>query len=79
MCLPVLTTSNAHHIGTAEALNSVRAWFGSMYEGVPEVADESPGKRARAAYVSQMASHSTWRSRVDAPEVEVASPSTATG
>jgi len=62
-----------------EALNSVRAWFGSMYEGVPEVADESPGKRARAAYVSQMASHSTWRSRVDAPEVEVASPSTATG
>lgn len=60
-----------------EALNSVRAWFGSMYEGVPDVVDESPGKRARAAYVSQMASQSTWRSRVDAPEV--VAPSSATG
>jgi RNA polymerase sigma factor for flagellar operon FliA len=61
----------------AEALNSLRAWFGSMYEGVPEVTDESPGKRARAAYISQMASHSTWRSRVDAHEV--VAPSSATG
>jgi RNA polymerase sigma factor for flagellar operon FliA len=51
-----------------EALNSVRAWFGSLYDGVPEVPDESPGKRARAAYVSQMANQSTWRTRVDPEE-----------
>lgn len=48
-----------------EALNSVRAWFGSLYEGVPEVPDQTPGKRARAAYLAQMASQSTWRTRVD--------------
>lgn len=51
-----------------EALNSVRAWFGSLYEGVPAVSDQSPGTRTRAAFISQMASQSTWRTRVDQDE-----------
>ena len=51
-----------------EALNSVRAWFGRLYEGVPNVPEETPGKRARTAYLAQMASQSTWRSRVDPEE-----------
>jgi len=51
-----------------EALNSVRAWFGSLYEDVPEVPDDLPGKRARRAYVAQMAEQSTWRGRMDALE-----------
>ena len=49
-----------------EALDSIRAWFTTLYEGVARVPDANPGKRARAAYVSQMASQSTWRTRLDA-------------
>ena len=52
----------------SEALTSLRAHFGTLYDSVPEVDDESPGKRARAAYVAQLANQSTWRSRMDASE-----------
>ncbi len=55
-----------------EALNSVRAWFGSVYEGVPEVPDDLPGKRARHAYVAQMSQASTWRGRLDAADAPAA-------
>jgi RNA polymerase sigma factor for flagellar operon FliA len=44
----------------AEAVASLRALFATRYEGVPEVADRSPGKRARAAYLSMAATHSSW-------------------
>ena len=52
----------------SEALNSLRAHFSSLYEGTPEVDDEAPGKRARAAYLAQLANQSTWRSRMDAAD-----------
>ncbi len=51
-----------------EALNSVRAWFGALYDEVPEVEDSLPGKRARHAYVAQMAEQSTWRGRMAAAD-----------
>jgi RNA polymerase sigma factor for flagellar operon FliA len=55
----------------SEALSSMRAWFGSLYEGVPEVEDSSPGKRARNAYVAQLSQQSTWRSRLESAEESV--------
>ena len=38
----------------AEALMAMRSWFGTLYEGVPEVPTDAPGKRSRAAYVAQL-------------------------
>lgn len=52
----------------SEALSSMRAWFGSLYEGVPEVEDCAPGKQARNAYVAQLSEQSTWRSRLDSAD-----------
>lgn len=52
----------------SEALTSLRAWFGTLYEGAPDVGDDSAGKRARAAYVAQLSTDSTWRSRLDAAD-----------
>ena len=52
----------------SEALSSMRAWFGSLYEGVPDVEESAPGKRARNAYVAQLTQQSTWRSRLDSAE-----------
>ncbi len=52
----------------SEALTSLRAWFGTLYEGAPEVGDDAAGKRARAAYVAQLSSESNWRSRLDAAD-----------
>ena len=49
----------------AEALTALRAWFGSLYEGIPEVPNSAPGKRARTAFVAELASQSTWRTRFD--------------
>jgi RNA polymerase sigma factor for flagellar operon FliA len=48
-----------------EALNSIRASFGRFYEGVPEVAESAPGKRARASHVAAVSAYSTWRDRLD--------------
>jgi RNA polymerase sigma factor for flagellar operon FliA len=52
----------------AEALTSLRAWFGTLYEGAPNVGDDATGKRARAAYVAQLSSETNWRSRLDAAD-----------
>lgn len=62
-----------------EALNAIRAWFGNLYEGVPHVPDGSPGKRARHAYVAQLAERSTWRSRLGEPPRPSAVPSGGPG
>lgn len=50
----------------SEALMAMRSFFSTQYEGVEAAPDASPGKRARAAYVSRMAEQSTWRTRLDA-------------
>lgn len=50
----------------SEALMAMRSFFATQYEGVEATPEESPGKRARAAYLARMSEHSTWRSRLEA-------------
>jgi len=50
----------------AEAVNALRAYFSTVYEGVPEVPSDAPGKRSRAAYVAALTTESTWRTRLEA-------------
>lgn len=50
----------------SEALDAMRAYFGTAFDGVLPVAESAPGVRRRAAYVAQMASNTSWRSRFDA-------------
>lgn len=49
----------------------MRSYFGTAYEGVPPVAERSPGARQRAAYLATLAGHSTWRSRMSAADEPV--------
>jgi RNA polymerase sigma factor FliA len=51
----------------AEALNAVRAYFGTLFDAVPEVPASAPGVRSRASYVSSLQARS-WRSRMSAAE-----------
>jgi RNA polymerase sigma factor FliA len=48
----------------SEALQSMRAVFSNLYDGVPAVPDNAPGQRRRAAYVATVAAQSTWRTRL---------------
>lgn len=48
-----------------EALHALQAYFGTTFDGVPEVPDSAPGKRRRSAYVAQVSAASTWRSRLE--------------
>jgi hypothetical protein len=50
----------------AEAVNALRAYFSTVYEGVAEVPATAPGKRSRAAYVAALSAESTWRTRLEA-------------
>lgn len=60
----------------SEALDAMRAYFGTAFEGVLPVAASAPGVRRRAAYVAQMSTGTSWRSRFDTeslvPEVMAA-------
>lgn len=49
----------------SEALMAMRSFFATQYDGVQATPEDSPGKRARAAYLSRMSEQSTWRSRID--------------
>lgn len=51
----------------SEAINAIRAWMSSEFEGVPEVPDSAPGRRRRASYLAAMEEQVTWRDRFDAP------------
>lgn len=53
----------------SEAVTSIRAFLGELYEGVMPADDGAPGKRARAAYLAKMAKTSTWRTRLAAEPV----------
>ena len=53
----------------SEALVSLRAYLGTLYEGVPEADEDAPGKRARAAYLARAAAQTTWLSRLTAVEM----------
>ncbi|HEX7098205.1 MAG TPA: sigma-70 family RNA polymerase sigma factor [Acidimicrobiia bacterium] len=50
----------------SEAINAIRAYLAGLYQGVPEVAPNAPGHQMRAQYLADLATHSTWRSRLDA-------------
>jgi RNA polymerase sigma factor for flagellar operon FliA len=50
----------------AEALASMRSFFSTLYDGLPDVAHDVPGKRARTAYLSVLSENTTWRSRLEA-------------
>jgi RNA polymerase sigma factor FliA len=47
-----------------EALHALQAYFATQYEGVAPVPPEAPGKRARASYVEQVTSDTTWATRL---------------
>ena len=54
----------------SEAIATLRRFFATIYEGVPEVDERTPGKRSRAAYLERLTRESSWKSRmaaVDAP------------
>jgi RNA polymerase sigma factor for flagellar operon FliA len=52
----------------AEALNAMRAYFSTAFDGVEQVEDDAPGRRRRAAFVAAMSARSTWRTRLEAAE-----------
>lgn len=52
----------------SEALNAMRALFGEQFDGVPSVPENAPGRRARTAFVANVAAQSTWRSRLEAAD-----------
>lgn len=58
----------------AEALNAMRAYFSTAFDGVEQVEDDAPGRRRRAAFVAAMSAHSTWRTRLEAAEARDAAP-----
>jgi RNA polymerase sigma factor for flagellar operon FliA len=57
----------------SEALTSLRAYFGTMYDATPDVDDSAPGKRARASYLAEASSNNDWRTRLDAADADVES------
>jgi RNA polymerase sigma factor for flagellar operon FliA len=52
----------------AEALLAMRSWFSSLYEGVPEVPVDAPGKRSRAAYLAALGAQAAFRARLEQVE-----------
>ncbi len=51
----------------SEAINAIRAYLGTEFDGVPDVPETAPGRRRRAAYLATMQQHTSWRQRFDAP------------
>ena len=50
----------------SEAINAIRAYLGTEFDGIPDVPDSAPGRRRRTAYLSTMQEQTTWRDRFDA-------------
>lgn len=56
----------------SEAIAAMRAYMGTVYDGVPAVAASAPGSRRRARYLATMQTRATWQdclSAADAPVV----------
>lgn len=51
----------------SEAINAIRAYLGTEFDGIPEVPEGAPGRRRRAAYLATMQEQVTWIDRFDAP------------
>ena len=61
----------------AEAIASLREFFAQQYDTSVTVDEEAPGRRRRSAYVAELASATTWRSRLaaaDEPEPVTSRP-----
>ena len=52
----------------SEALTALQAYFGKLYDTAPQIDEDSPGKRARAAFIAELAAQSTWRTRLSAAD-----------
>ena len=52
----------------AEAVNAMRGFFTTLYQGVADVPEDAPGRRGRAAYLATMAARSTWIARLEAAD-----------
>jgi RNA polymerase sigma factor for flagellar operon FliA len=52
----------------SEAINAIRSYLSTQFDGVPSVADNAPGKRTRAAYVALISAVSTWQERMAAAD-----------
>lgn len=52
----------------SEAINAIRAFLGTEFDGVPSVEETAPGRRRRAAYLETMREETTWRDRFDAEQ-----------
>lgn len=50
----------------SEAINAIRAYMGTEFDGIPDVPESAPGRRRRAAYLTSMQTEVTWRERFDA-------------
>jgi RNA polymerase sigma factor FliA len=50
----------------SEAINAIRAYLGTEFDGIPDVPEGAPGRRRRAAYLTTMQEQTTWRERFDA-------------
>lgn len=55
----------------SEAVAALRRYFGSLYEGVPDVDESSPGKRTRAAFIEDLTRSSSWQSRMAAADMRI--------
>jgi RNA polymerase sigma factor for flagellar operon FliA len=56
----------------AEALTSLRAYFAEAFGDVPAVDPDAPGRRARSAFLAEMATATAWRHRLAAADLELA-------
>ncbi len=52
----------------AEAVNAMRSYFATMYAGVADVPESAPGRRSRSAYLAEMATRSTWLTRLESAD-----------
>jgi RNA polymerase sigma factor FliA len=49
-----------------EAVQAIRAYFATVFDGVPPVAETAPGRSRRERYVATMLEETTWRDRLAA-------------
>lgn len=52
----------------SEGLVALRAYFSTSFDGVPDVDASAPGRRARTAFLAELAEASTWRDRLAAAD-----------
>lgn len=59
----------------SEALQAMRAYFATTYDGVTDVDGNAPGRRARSRFLETMADAGTWQSCIEAADAPLAAAS----